>query len=138
MIILDTDTLSLLFANHAGVSAHYRAETDEVASTVISRIEVLQGRFATLMKAADGIQLRVAQERLDLAENDLATFRLLPINGAAAIEFDKLLANKKLKKIGRGDLLIASIALAFRATLVTRNVRDFQEIPRLKIDNWAK
>ena len=137
MTILDTDTLSLLFANHALVTARYRAETDEVVSTIISRIEVLQGQFATLMKAADGNQLRIGQERLNLAEADLSTLRLLPINAGAAIEFDKLLSNKKLKKIGRGDLLIASVALAFRATLVTRNTRDFQEVPGLTIDNWT-
>lgn len=138
MIILDTDTLSLLFANHTGVAARYRAENDEVVSTIISRIETLQGRFATLLKAAGGVQLRVGQARLDRAENDLAAFRLLPINAAAAVEFDKLLAIKKLKRIGRGDLLIASIALAFRATLATRNERDFKEVPGLKVVNWAK
>ncbi len=138
MTILDTDTLSLLFANHARVVARYRAETDEVVSTIISRIETLQGRFATLLKAADGAQLRLGQERLDRAERDLATFRFLPINAGAAIEFDRLRANKKLKRIGRGDLLIASIALAFRGTLVTRNTRDFKRVPGLRSDNWAE
>jgi hypothetical protein len=39
MIVLDTDTLSLLFANHARVVARYRAETGEVVTTIISRIE---------------------------------------------------------------------------------------------------
>src|SRR4029077_18103618 len=100
MIILDTDTLSLLFANHARVVERYRAEADEVVSTIITRIETLQGRFSTLLKAVDGVQLRVAQERLDRAENDLATLRFLPIDAAAAIQFDKLRVNKKLKKIG--------------------------------------
>jgi tRNA(fMet)-specific endonuclease VapC len=45
--------------------------------------------------------------------------------------------NKKLKKIGRTDLLIASIALARGATLITRNVRHFQLIPGIRIENWA-
>jgi predicted nucleic acid-binding protein len=31
------------------------------------------------------------------------------------------------------DLLIASIALANHATLVTRNLKDFQRIPNLKL-----
>jgi len=42
-----------------------------------------------------------------------------------------------LKKVGRADLLIAAIALAHRATLVTRNVRDFQQIPGLILENWT-
>jgi len=44
---------------------------------------------------------------------------------------------KELRKIGRADLLIASIALAKNATLVTRNVGHFKLIPGLKTVNWA-
>jgi tRNA(fMet)-specific endonuclease VapC len=42
-----------------------------------------------------------------------------------------------LKKIGRGDLLIASIALAQKARLATRNLRDFKQVPGLTAENWA-
>ena len=42
-----------------------------------------------------------------------------------------------LKKIGRGDLLIAAVAQARRAKLATRNVRDFQLVPGLRVENWA-
>ena len=137
MIILDTDILALLFSNHARVVKRYEAESDEVVSTIVSRIETLQGRFATLMKAADGRQLRIGQERLERAERDLAAIRMLPIDAAAAMEFDKIRANRKLKKIRRGDLLIGCIALAHGARLATRNLRDFQIIPGLKSENWA-
>jgi tRNA(fMet)-specific endonuclease VapC len=44
----------------------------------------------------------------------------------AIVQFDRLRAARSLRKIGRADLLIASIALANRATLVTRNLRHFQ------------
>jgi tRNA(fMet)-specific endonuclease VapC len=54
-----------------------------------------------------------------------------------AVEFEKLRQNTNLKKIGRGDLQIASIALAHRATLVTRILKDFQQIPGLQVENWA-
>jgi tRNA(fMet)-specific endonuclease VapC len=37
----------------------------------------------------------------------------------------------------RADMLIASIALAHRATLVTRNLRDFRLISGLILENWA-
>jgi tRNA(fMet)-specific endonuclease VapC len=56
---------------------------------------------------------------------------------AAATHFDRLRLMKRLRKIGRADLLIASIVLASDATLVTRNVRHFKQIPDLKIVNWA-
>ena len=67
----------------------------------------------------------------------LAKIPILPFDEAAGAEFDRLRQNKKLKKIGRGDLLIASIALANKATLVTRNTKDFGKVPGLKIENWA-
>ena len=55
----------------------------------------------------------------------------------AAAAFDNLRQNKKLKKIGRADLLIASIALARNATVVSRNLKHFQLVPGLKVENWA-
>jgi tRNA(fMet)-specific endonuclease VapC len=42
-----------------------------------------------------------------------------------------------LRKIGRADLLIASVTLANRATLVTRNTRHFKQVPGLRVENWV-
>jgi tRNA(fMet)-specific endonuclease VapC len=53
------------------------------------------------------------------------------------VEFDRLLGIKGLKRIGRVDLLIASICLANKATLVTRNVEHFRKVPGLPIENWT-
>jgi tRNA(fMet)-specific endonuclease VapC len=39
--------------------------------------------------------------------------------------------------MGRSDLLIACICLADGATLVTRNLKDFQGVPDLRLENWA-
>ena len=98
----------------------------------------MQGRFAMVLKAADGSELQRAQQWLDRTRENLTTIpKVLPIDDAAATEFDLLRKNKKLKKIGRGDLLIASIALANRATLVTRNLKDFRQVQGLPVENWA-
>ncbi|MBY0526547.1 MAG: type II toxin-antitoxin system VapC family toxin [Gemmataceae bacterium] len=72
------------------------------------------------------------------SEDHFATLTVLPIDASAAKQFEQLLRNRKLKKIGRGDLLIASIALAHKATLATRNLRDFQQVPGLMAEDWAK
>jgi tRNA(fMet)-specific endonuclease VapC len=137
MKVLDTDSLSLLLKDHTKVVERWRRETEEVVLTVVTQIEVFQGRFATLLKAADGAELKVAQKRLTQAERDLQTFKVLLIDDAVAAEFDRLRKIKKLKKSGRDDLLIAAITLANHATLVTRNLKDFQPIPGLKLENWA-
>jgi tRNA(fMet)-specific endonuclease VapC len=137
MILLDTDTFTLLASGHPQVMARRAAATEEVAIPVVTRIEALRGRFAFLLRAADGSQLLRAQLGLQHTEAALVPFRVVLFNEAAASEFDRLLRNKKLKKIGRGDLLIAAIALANRATLVTRNLKDFRQVPGLQCENWA-
>jgi tRNA(fMet)-specific endonuclease VapC len=35
------------------------------------------------------------------------------------------------------DTLIAGIALAHRATLVTNNTREFSRVPSLDLENWV-
>src|SRR5436305_14931768 len=84
MIVLDTDTLTLLLAGQPRVVERRRRDEDEVVVTIITRIETLQGRFATLLKAAAGSELLRGQERLDRAERDLAVFRPLMVDAAAA------------------------------------------------------
>lgn len=137
MILLDTDMLTLLFQGHARVQARLRGAEEDAATTIITRIEVLQGRFDSILKAADAAQLLRAYQRLRQSEYQFTTLPLVPINEAVAKQFEQLARNRKLKKIGRGDLLIASIALAHNATLATRNLRDFKQVPGLKVENWA-
>jgi len=136
MVVLDTDILSLLFAGQARVRQR-AAQADEIGITTISRFEILRGRFDSVLKAANPAQLLEAMTRLLQAELMLAEFSELAIDAAAADQFGKLQANRKLKKIGRADLLIASIVLANRVTLITRNLRHFQQVPGLRLENWA-
>jgi predicted nucleic acid-binding protein len=62
---------------------------------------------------------------------------VLRITEAVAATFDRLRHDKKANKMGRSDMLIAAIVLPNQATLVTRNVRDFQLVYGLQIENWA-
>jgi tRNA(fMet)-specific endonuclease VapC len=137
MFVLDTDTLTHLLHSHPRVVERASRFAAELYLTMVSRMEQLRGRFDAVFKAGDGEALLRAQQRLIETENGLNRLPILPINAAAAAEFDRLRGNKKLKKIGRGDLLIAAIALANRATLVTRNLKDFRQVPGLQVENWA-
>jgi tRNA(fMet)-specific endonuclease VapC len=137
MFVLDTDTLSLFLRGHARVTERLAQATEEVTITLITRIELLRGRFASVLKAENGARLLQAQQWLEENERDLTPFTILAIDSAAAAEFDRLRQNKRLKKIGRNDLLIAALTLINRATLVTRNRKDFGQVPGLKVENWA-
>lgn len=138
MHLLDTDTLTYLHAGHLRVVRHLRELDDpDVGTTIITKIELLRGRFEFLLKAASGTDLLRAQQWLVGTEELLAQILIVPMDEAAAFEFYRLRAARRLRKIGRADLLIASIALAHRATLVTRHVRHFEQIPRLIVTNWV-
>jgi predicted nucleic acid-binding protein len=53
MILLDTDILTLVFQGNAEVQKRLRSTEEPVATTIITRIEILQGRFDAMFKAAD-------------------------------------------------------------------------------------
>ncbi|HKI36573.1 MAG TPA: type II toxin-antitoxin system VapC family toxin [Gemmataceae bacterium] len=138
MHVLDTDTLSFWFKGDARVMRRLQeAGESGVVTTIVSRIETLRGRFDQLFKAANAAEFLRAQERLTRTDEFLGRMLILPLDAAAVAEFERLVTLKGLKKIGRGDLLIASIALAHGATLVSRNLRDFQRIPDLSVVNWV-
>jgi len=138
VLILDTDTLSLLHAGHERVVEHMeRIDPAEVAITIITKIEVLRARYEFILEAANGEELLRAQRWLIHSQHLIDELPLALITGDAAAQFDRLSKIKKLKKIGRADLLIASIALANGATLVTRNLRHFRQVPHLEVENWV-
>lgn len=59
----------------------------------------------------------------------------LPFNEESARQFATL---KRLRlKVGSQDLLIASIVLVHKATLLTRNSRHFSQVPGLLIEDWS-
>jgi tRNA(fMet)-specific endonuclease VapC len=137
MRILDTDILTHLYAGHYRIIDRLKKLQDpDVCTTIVTKIELLRGRFDFLLKAATGSELRRAQHWLHRTEELLSQVVVIPFNEKALIQFDRLAAQKKFRKIGRADLLIASITLAQRATLVTRNVRHFRQVPNLDVENW--
>jgi tRNA(fMet)-specific endonuclease VapC len=137
MHLLDTDTLTHLHAGHPQVIAQLRVVDDPVVgTTIITKSELLRGRIDFLLKAATGAELLRAQQWFTRTEELLAQILIVPFDETAATEFDRLHVNKAYRKIGRADLLIASIVLANRATLVTRNVRHFRQIHGITVINW--
>jgi tRNA(fMet)-specific endonuclease VapC len=98
---------------------------------------MLRGRFDFVLKAASGAEILRAQQLLIRTEELLAQTLIFPFDEFAAVQFERLKSESRLRKIGRADLLIASIALASRATLVTRNIRHFQSVPGLHTINWV-
>jgi tRNA(fMet)-specific endonuclease VapC len=139
MFLLDTDIFSLVLQGRDRVTARVaaaEATRERVTISAITRAEVLKGRIEYLLKAADKAHWLRAYDFLVRTEERLAKVEIIPVTESAADYFDRLRVTRKQKK-NHADLLIACIALAHDATLVTRNRKDFQNISNLRFENWA-
>jgi tRNA(fMet)-specific endonuclease VapC len=66
----------------------------------------------------------------------LVRWQILPMTRAAIARYESLKSmNLNVRKM---DLRIAAIVLEQGSTLVTRNLRDFQRVPNLPIEDWSK
>src|SRR5438094_8539380 len=140
MFILDTDIYSLLVLEHETVVARVssaESSGEQVAISAMTRAEVLKGRIEYLLKAEDKTHWLRAYDLLIRSDKQFEEIEIMPVTVVAADHFDRIRATLKRKKGRHADLLIASIALAHDATLVTRNTKDFVGIAGLKVENWA-
>lgn len=138
MYLLDTDTLTHLHAGHPKVVERIQSQTgSQVGTTIVSRLEILRGRIDAVFKAAAPAEFLKAQSLLAKSEHLLSELLTVPLDAEALAIFERQRLIQGLKKIGRADLLIASICLAHQATLVTRNLRHFRLVPRLQTVNWV-
>jgi tRNA(fMet)-specific endonuclease VapC len=135
MQILDTDILSHFFYNHPRVLERLNNANDITAITIINKIELLKGHIEFLIKAQTSDILR-AQTLLERTESFLSRLPTLYFDARALEIFRDPSKNSNYRKMGRADLLISSIAIANRATLTTRNSKDFSKIKNLKLENW--
>lgn len=138
IFLLDTDTLSHLQRGNERLIRRIKGgESGEFAISIVTRIEMLRGRFDHFLKAASAAEVLRAQHLLVQTEVALQQLELLPFDLSAAVEFDRLDKAGLSRKVGRADLLIASVALAHKAILVTRNLRHFRQVPGLRVENWV-
>lgn len=134
--ILDTDTLTLLRANHADVCGRVAAVAPtDIAVTAITVDEVLTGWYAVARRANRPDLIERAYGELAQAVLFLGRQNLLNFTRPAIAEYDRLKALKL--NVGRNDMRIGAIALELRAVVVTRNVRDFGRIPNLTVEDWS-
>lgn len=70
----------------------------------------------------------------------LLPFEVLPFDDQCALHYARIRAclEEKGTSIGANDYLIAACAMAHGATVVTNNVREFQRVPGLSVEQWAE
>jgi tRNA(fMet)-specific endonuclease VapC len=137
LFVLDTDILTLFERAHATVAARVAAHSPtEIAISVVTVEEQLSGWYAQLRQAKRSDRRAWAYRQLAATVRFLRHVQILDFNEAAIQRYEEL---KRLRlKVRKMDLQIAATALQHDATVVTRNVRDFQIIPGLTVEDWSK
>jgi tRNA(fMet)-specific endonuclease VapC len=134
--VLDTDHVSLLQRGHPLVVSKIAAvNPDEIAVTVITIVEQMYGRLDVIKRAKSKQESVTAYALLRETFNRLCQANILDFNEAAFDIYNELLKQKI--RIGTQDLRIAAIVLSLNGTVVTRNLKDFEKVPNLKIVDWS-
>jgi tRNA(fMet)-specific endonuclease VapC len=138
VILLDTDHVNVLQSRGpqiARLTAKMAASADQdFATTVITVEEQMRGWLALIHRVNDVHLQLPAYDRLLGLFDFFGQWQVAPFGEPAANEFKQLRQQKV--RIGTMDLKIASTALANRALLLSANLRDFEQVPNLRVENW--
>ena len=98
--------------------------------------EVLRGRLLAIRQAEAGkgpITVARAYELLELSVNDFQRLTVVSYTDGADRRFQDF---RRRIRVSTHDLRIAAICMDHSATLVSRNRRDFEQIPGLSVEFW--
>ena len=131
MFALDTNTISYYMRGDPQVVSHLHAlSPSQIAVPTVVVYELRYGLARLPAKAA--------KKRLVAVEQFLAPVQMVAFDRQAASIAATIRA--QLEKTGQGigphDVMIAASAMAYGATLITRNVREFKRVPGLSTVNW--
>ena len=135
--LLDSDHVSLHQRRHPAVVHHLASvPPDHVFVTIVTVEEQLRGWLAVIRRASTPERLIAAYASLHRAVTYFVQVNLLDYREDAASHFAALRGQRM--RIGTQDLRIAAMALAAGGTLITRNRRDFQQVPGLLLEDWSE
>jgi len=138
MIALDADVLTEILAGQPGFSQRATLiPPREQGIPVIVVEEVIRGRLNSIRQAEAGKSKLTIERAYELFEATLDAFRhvrVLAYTSSAEMLFQQWRSQKI--RVGTHDLRIAALCLVHSATLVTRNRRDFEQVPGLALEVW--
>jgi tRNA(fMet)-specific endonuclease VapC len=138
LYVVDTDILSLYQRNHLQVCARIRLARQNnliIKTTVITVEEQYGGRLAQIRKAQNPEALILAYDLLTATFSLFSQLKILKYDRSTDDYFRQF--RQQGIRIGTQDLRIASIVLAHGGIIVTRNQKDFGQVPGLTIEDWS-
>ena len=130
MKLLDSDTCIGILRGQEGVLQRRAAEVDEVATTWVTASELFYGAAKSSKPELNAAVVARFLHTLPVLEPDLASARLFGEVKARLASAGQLVAD--------ADLFIASIALSRGATLVTGNLKHYERIVGLGLEDWLR
>jgi len=112
-----------------------RAPPGAIAVSVVTAEEMIRGRLAVLARRSEG-QARVhAYVKFLETVHFFSSIPVLPFDPACEAKFQELRALGL--RVGSQDLRIAATAVVYELVLVTRNKKDFAQVPGLRFEDWS-
>ena len=100
----------------------------------ISSLTVMEVKYGLAINPQKAIKIQ------PLIKPFLTSITVLPFNSQEAEKAAEIRGILKIagSPIGAYDVLIAATALSHNYIIVTSNVREFQRVPNLQIENWRR
>lgn len=135
--LLDTDHVSLILGNHSQVTQTVAKYS--IAVSVITVQELFNGWVGRINDPTFVNNLPALYNRLWATAKFLQTVEIVDFTEVADACLRQLLReNPPLRKNRlQKDMRIAAVALSLNAIVVTRNQRDFGQVPGLSIVDWS-
>jgi tRNA(fMet)-specific endonuclease VapC len=125
--LLDTDTCISALRHDPEVRLHMESVAPE--DVTVSAMNEAELRYGALNSQHPDKHTRDVEAFLE-------PIVVLPFNAEAAKQHARLRMALRKMPIGERDLVIASVALAHRLTVVTHNQGEFSRIPGLETIDW--
>jgi len=128
--ILDTDVCIEILRGNRRVIARRQESLDAVATTWITAAELSYGAAKSRAPVANQ----------NLVIEFLSTLDVIDLNLPAVVRFGRIKAalERQGNRVADADLFIAAVALAQGATLITGNLRHYERVPELLIEDWIR
>ena len=125
---LDTNIVIAYLNGNRTVATQLKAYQPEVAISSLVFAELLYGARASARVAENLARLEQFLQIVEVADFDQAS--------AEAYSRVRLALRQKGRPTGEIDTLIAAVALANEAVLVTHNTKHFENIEELSLEDW--
>lgn len=131
MRVFDTNFLVRFLKGDQAAKKKLERYDEPITTTAVNAFELLYGYHMIKDKDKDSKAIENAKGLL----NSIST---LPFDLEASAIASRVAADltSEGRMLEHMDVLIASIALKHNATLVTRNIKHFPRIPKLKVEEW--